>query len=55
VAKLVCKEYGFECSFVAEGNAIAKVIEKFGKHTLDVHGIEYSKEALMQFIIRQGK
>jgi len=55
VAKLVCKEYGFECSFVAKGNDISDVIEKFGKHTLDEHGIEYSKEALMQFIIRQGK
>jgi len=54
VAKLVCKEYGFECSFVAEGNNVSEVIEKFGKHTLDEHGIEYSKEALMQFITRQG-
>ncbi len=55
MAKLVCKEYGFECGFVAEGDDISDVIEKFGKHTLDEHGIEYSKEALMQFIIRQGK
>jgi predicted small metal-binding protein len=55
VAKLVCKEYGFECSFVAEGDDISEVIEKFEKHTLDEHGIEYSKEAIMQFIIRQGK
>ena len=55
MAKLVCKEYGFECSFVAEGYNVSEVIEKFGKHTLDEHGIEYSKEALMQFIIRQGK
>ena len=55
MAKLVCKEYGFECSFVAEGHDISDVIEQFGKHTLDEHGIEYSKEALMQFIIRQGK
>jgi len=39
----------------AEGNDISDVIEKFGKHTLEEHGIEYSKEALMQFIIRQGK
>jgi len=32
---------------------ISQVIEKFGKHTLDEHGIEYSKEGLMQFILRQ--
>ncbi len=55
MAKLICKEYGFECSFVAEGNNVSEVIENFGKHTQDEHGIEYSKEALMQFIIRQGK
>ncbi len=53
LAKLVCMDYGFECSFVEEGNDISEVIEKFGKHTLDEHGIEYSKEAIMQFIIRQ--
>ncbi len=55
MAKLVCKDYGFECSFVSEGNDITELTEKFGKHTLVEHGIEYSKEALMQFIIRQGK
>jgi len=54
VAKLVCKKYGFECDFIAEGTDISEVIESFGKHTLEEHGIEYSKEALMQFIIRQG-
>jgi len=55
VAKLVCSDYGYECSFVEEGNNVSEVIEKFEKHTLDEHGINYSKEALMQFIIRQGK
>ena len=54
VAKLVCKNYGFECDFIAEGIDASEVIESFGKHTLEEHGIEYSKEALMQFIIRQG-
>jgi predicted small metal-binding protein len=52
--KLVCKDYGFECEFVAEGSDIAKVIEAYSKHSTDEHGIEYSKEALMQFIIRKG-
>ena len=54
MTKLSCGDYGFECDFVAEGKDIQEVIEKFGKHTSDEHGIEYSKEALMQFIIRQG-
>ena len=53
MVKLACKDYGFECEFQSEGEA-ASVIEEFGKHTLEVHGIEYGKEALMQFILRKS-
>ncbi len=53
MVKLQCKDYGFECDFVAEGE-IESVITQFGKHTNDVHGIEYSKEALMQIILRKS-
>jgi predicted small metal-binding protein len=53
MAKLRCSDYGFECNFMAEG-AIENVIADFGKHTLEEHGIEYSKEALMQFILRKS-
>jgi len=53
MTKLRCRDYGFECNFEADGD-IPQVIEDFGKHTLDEHGIEYSREALMQFIIRKG-
>ncbi len=53
MAKLTCSDYGFECNFTSEGE-IEKVIADFGKHTHDEHGIEYSKEALMQFILRKG-
>jgi predicted small metal-binding protein len=52
MAKLKCADYGFECDFVVEGQ-IEQVIEEFGKHTEDTHGIDYSKEALMQFILRK--
>ncbi|CAD6526171.1 conserved hypothetical protein [metagenome] len=52
MAKLKCSDYGFECEFISEGE-IEKVIEEFGKHTDEVHGIDYSKEALMQFILRK--
>ena len=51
--KLVCKDYGFECDFVAESANLSELLEKFGEHTLNEHGIEYSKEALMQFILRK--
>ncbi len=53
MAKLKCSDYGFECEFVAEGE-IENVIAEYGKHSNDVHGIEYTKEALMQFILRKG-
>jgi predicted small metal-binding protein len=52
--KLVCRDYGFDCDFVASGNDVKHVVDDYGKHSADEHGIEYSKEALMQFIIRKG-
>ncbi|KFM18402.1 hypothetical protein AAA799P11_01115 [Marine Group I thaumarchaeote SCGC AAA799-P11] len=50
--KLKCSDYGFECGFSVEGDTEA-VIEEFGAHTENEHGIDYSKEALMQFILRK--
>lgn len=52
MARLRCSDYGFECDFVSEGE-IEHVIAEFGKHMDEEHGIDYSKEALMQFILRQ--
>ncbi len=52
--KLVCRDYGFECEFVASGNDAKQVADDYGKHSSEEHGIEYSKEALMQFITRKG-
>ncbi len=54
MAKLICKDYGFECDFVAEGTDLSHVLQDFGKHTLEEHGIDYSKESLMQFILRKS-
>jgi len=51
--KLVCKDYGFECDFVSKNEDGSSVIEEFGKHTLQEHGIDYSAEVLTQFIIRK--
>ncbi len=50
--KLRCADYGFECEFVSEGET-ETVIAEFGRHTDEEHGIEYSKEVLMQFILRK--
>ena len=50
--KLCCADYGFECEFVTEGDA-HRVIGDFARHTEEEHGIEYSSEVLMQFILRK--
>ena len=52
MVKLQCKDYGFECDFVSEGE-MELVIENFRKHTDEEHGIDYSKEAVMQFLLRK--
>ena len=51
MVKLSCSHYGYDCDFEADGEA-EFVIKKFGDHTLEEHGIEYSKEALMQIVLR---
>ena len=52
MARLRCSDYGYECDFISQGE-IEEVILEFGKHTEEEHGIDYSKEALLQFILRQ--
>lgn len=52
--KLSCRDYGYDCDFNVEGSDTSEIIQKFGKHTEMEHGIEYSKESLMQFIIRKS-
>jgi len=54
MVKLRCRDYGFDCKFFVEGKDVSKLLENFGKHSEAEHGIEYSKESLMQFIIRKG-
>ncbi len=52
MAILKCADYGFECNYVSEGD-MEQVIDDFRKHTNDEHGIDYSKEAVMQMILRK--
>ena len=52
MVKLKCNDYGFECDFAAEGD-MNKVVEEFRAHTDTEHGIDYSKEAIMQFLKRK--
>ncbi len=53
MAKAECKDYGYDCDFIVEGE-IDDVVEKFGKHTEMEHGIEYSPETLTKFIVNKG-
>ena len=53
MAELTCRDYGYDWDFVTEGE-VEQVIEKFGQHMEEEHGIDYSKEALMQIILRKS-
>ena len=50
--RLSCRDYGFECDFTVEGKD-SMIVTEFGTHSNNEHGIEYSKEALMQIILRK--
>ena len=46
--ELACKDYGYDCDFVAKGEDSEYVMREFGKHMDDVHGLWYSDESLKQ-------
>ena len=48
VRELVCKDYGYDCEFVAEGENAEEIMKEFGKHTDEEHGLWYSDESLKQ-------
>ena len=52
--KIMCRDYGFEGDFIAVGET-EKVIEDFRNHAEDIHGIDYSVEAVKQILIRKQK
>ena len=52
MGKAVCRDYGYDCDYSVEGD-IEKVAEEFGKHTSEIHGIEYSKETLTKFMLNK--
>ena len=49
--KINCKSYGYDCDFEAESDDTAKLIEVFEEHTILKHGVKFSQESLMQFIL----
>lgn len=50
--ELMCKDYGFECSYTVSGDE-STVADSFRDHMESEHGIEYTREAILQFIIRK--
>ena len=53
MVKAVCKDYGFDCDYLIEGS-MEKVVQEFGKHTTEKHGIEYSEETLTKFMLNNN-
>lgn len=54
MTRFVCNDYGFECGYEVEGKSL-ETLEKFGKHSREEHGIEYSDGSLLQFLIRKAE
>ena len=52
MVKISCKFYGFDCKFEVNGND-SDAINRFQKHSMLTHGIEYSSESLSQIIMRK--
>lgn len=52
MVRLSCRDYGFECDYYAEGEE-DQVVEKFREHMEIEHGIEYSREGILQFVQRK--
>jgi predicted small metal-binding protein len=52
MVKAVCSDYGFDCDFICEGE-LDTVIDGFGKHCTEEHGIEYEKETLTKFLLNK--
>ena len=52
MVKAVCNDYGFDCDFTCEGE-LESVIDQFGKHCTEEHGIEYQPATLTKFLLNK--
>ncbi len=52
--RLECSGYGFECDFMVEGKKSISTLEKLREHFEKEHGIEYSREFVIQMVINKG-
>ena len=51
MVKISCNTYGFDCNFEVD-DADPDAINKFQKHSMVEHGIEYSSGTLNQIVMR---
>ena len=51
MVKIRCDNYGFDCKFEINSED-SDAINRFQKHSMVVHGIEYSSGTLNQIIMR---
>jgi predicted small metal-binding protein len=51
MVKISCLNYGFDCKFEIN-DTDPEAINRFQKHSMVVHGIEYSSSTLNQMIMR---
>lgn len=51
MVKISCNNYGFDCKFEVDDND-PDAVNKFQKHSMVEHGIEYSSGTLNQIIMR---
>ena len=52
--KLRCEDYGFECNLVLDEEMTVGLIEKLRNHFEEKHGIDYTKEVIMQMLTNRG-
>jgi len=51
MVKISCLNYGFDCKFEIN-DTDPEAINRFQKHSMVVHGIEYSSGTLSQIVMR---
>lgn len=54
MVKINCSHYGFDCKFEVNSED-SDAINRFQKHSMTVHGIEYSSGTLNQILLRIKK
>ena len=51
MVKISCRNYGFDCKFEVNSKD-SDAINRFQKHSMVIHGIEYSSGTLNQIVMR---